>query len=407
MTDPAAGSTTSVEEHRARILAEVAPLTRAEVVPLADATGRVLTADVRALRSVPPFDHAAMDGFAVRASEVAGASPDAPVDLPVAAVIAAGDAVVPLPEGAAIRIMTGAPVPPGADLVIPFEWTTGVDPVRILRSAAAGRHLRDEGEDVAAGDVALPADTRLGPTQIGLLTSVGIHEVAVHPRPRLGIISTGAELVGGQVPDSNTATLAAAGRATGADVTAYGPVLDDPATFREQLVAAAEGSDIVVTTGGVSAGDHDVVKAALREVEGFWFGPVAMKPGRPQGFGVVVAADGRRVPVLTLPGTPVAACASFLLYAVPTLHVLAGRVVPRRTAPLATPLEGADRTVLLPGLFDHRGRIAPLPGHAGHSQRLLAVADALLVVPPTGRLVPEDTIVEVLPLHPEEDRHGR
>lgn len=402
-----AGSTVTVEEHRARILAAVAPLARAEVVLLADAVGRVLAEDVTARLSVPPFDHAAMDGFAVRAADVAAAAEDAPVELPVVGVIAAGDEVMALPEGAAVRIMTGAPVPPGADLVIPFEWTTGVDPVRILRPAAAGRHIRNEGEDVAAGEVALRADTCLGPTQIGLLTSVGTSEVSVQPRPRLAVISTGAELVGGQVPDSNTATLAAAGRATGADVTAFGPVPDDPAAFRDQLQKAAEVSDVVVTTGGISAGDHDVVKAALRDLDGFWFGPVAMKPGRPQGYGVLGTADGRRVLVITLPGTPVAAYASFLLYAVPALHVLAGRTVPRTTAVLAAPVEGADRTVLLPGIHDHHGRIAPLPGHAGHSQRLLAVADALLVVPPTARLVPEGTTVEVLPLHPEEDRHGR
>lgn len=407
MPDPLAGSTTSVEDHRARILAAVAPLTRFDLVPLADAIGRVLAADVTALLSVPPFDHAAMDGFAVRAAEVASAAEESPVDLPVAGVIAAGDQVMPLPEGAAIRIMTGAPVPPGADVVIPFEWTTGVDPVRILRTAAAGRHVRNEGEDVAIGEIALRADTRLGPTQIGLLTSVGVQEVPVHPRPRLAVISTGAELVDGQIPDSNTATLASAGRAVGADVTAFGPVLDDPAAFREQLQKAAEASDLVVTTGGVSAGDHDVVKAALREVDGFWFGPVAMKPGRPQGFGVVPTSDGRQVPVVTLPGTPVAAYASFLLYVVPALHVLAGSEPARHTAALAAPVEGADRTVLLPGLFDHEGRIAPLPGHAGHSQRLLAVADALLVVPATGKVVPEGTTVEVLPLHPEEDRDGR
>ncbi|MCX6398417.1 MAG: molybdopterin molybdotransferase MoeA [Propionibacteriales bacterium] len=402
-----AASTVSVEDHRARILAAVTPLVRSEVVPLADAIGRILAEDVTARLSVPPFDHAAMDGFAVRAVDVAAAAEDAPVDLPVVGVIAAGDEVLPLPQGAAIRIMTGAPLPPGADLVIPFEWTTGADPVRILRPAAAGRHLRNEGEDVAAGEVALPADTRLGPTQIGLLTSVGAQEVAVQPRPRLAVISTGAELVGGQIPDSNTATLVAAGRSTGAEVTAFGPVRDDLAAFRAQLQKAAEVSDIVVTTGGVSAGDHDVVKAALRDLEGFWFGPVAMKPGRPQGYGVLGTADGRRVLVITLPGTPVAAYASFLLYAVPALHVLAGRTVARETAVLAAPVQAADRTVLLPGIHDHHGRIAPLPGHAGHSQRLLAVADALLVVPPTARLVPEGTTVEVLPLHPEEDRHGR
>lgn len=384
----------SVAEHRARVLADVAVLERTDVLSLVDAQGRVLAADVVAERSVPPFDHAAMDGFAVRAAEVA----TTPVELPVAGVVAAGDLAPPLPVGAAIRIMTGAPVPPDADLVVPFEWTEGGDPVRILRSAAAGRHVRVEGEDVRAGETALAAGTRLGPAQLGLLTSVGTRSVVVRARPRLAVVSTGAELVEGHVPDSNSPTLLAAGRAAGAAAAAYGPAPDDLAGFRAQLAAAVDAADVVVSTGGISAGDHDVVKAALRDEGGFWFGSVAMKPGRPQGCGVLVAGDGRRVPVVTLPGTPIAAYASFLLYVVPLLHALAGTPWRPVTAPLAAAVEAGDRTVLLPGVIGDDGRIAPLPGHAGHSQRLLAAADALLVVPPTGRLVPEGTPVEVLSL---------
>lgn len=388
----------SVEEHRSRVLGGLGALGRTEVVAVAEAFGRVLAEDVTAALAVPPFDHAAMDGFAVRAADVA----TVPVSLPVAGVVAAGDPVVPLPGGAAVRIMTGAPLPPGADLVIPFEWTSGADPVTVRRTAPVGRHIRREGEDVAAGAVALPAGTRLGPAQVGLLASVGRPDVVLRGRPRLAVISTGAELVGGHVPDSNTATLVAAARAAGAEATAHGPVPDDPEALREQLAGAAETADLVVTTGGISAGDHDVVKAALRGEPGFWFGSVAMKPGRPQGHGVVAARDGRRVPVVTLPGTPVAAYASFLLYVVPALRVLAGRPPRVVRAPLGAAVEGGDRTVLLPGRYDEAGRIVPLPGHAGHSQGLLATADALLVVPPTGRLVPEGEPVEVLALHPEE-----
>lgn len=401
MTDP------SVEEHRARLLAGLTPLDRTDVVAPTDALGRTLAADVTASLSVPPFDHSAMDGFAVRAVEVEGASSSTPVDLPVAGVVAAGDAVATLREGTALRIMTGAPVPVGADLVIPFEWTTGTDPVRITQTAPAGRHLRREGEDVATGSTALAAGARIGAAQVGLLTSVGVTEVVVRSRPRLAVISTGAELVNGHVPDSNTATLMAAGRAAGADVTAFGPVPDDPEALRVQLARAAAVSDIVVTTGGISAGDHDVVKAALRDVDGFWFGSVAMKPGRPQGCGVVMSEDGRRVPVITLPGTPNAAYAAFLLYAVPVLQTLAGLPVRPRTAVLGEAVRATDRTVLLPGRYDAAGRIVALPGHAGHSQRLLAVADALIVVPPTAKVVPDGTSLEVLALDPQEDRHDR
>lgn len=396
MPDPSA--VPSVTEHRARILASVTALTHPVDVPLADALGRVLAADVTAALAVPPFDHAAMDGFAVRSADVA----EVPVELPVTGVVAAGDPVPELVPGGAVRIMTGAEVPAGADLVIPFEWTSGTDPVRVLQTAASGRHVRREGEDVAAGAVALAAGTRLGPAQVGLLTSVGRPVVPVRPRPRLGVLSTGAELVNGHVPDSNTATLAAAGTAAGAEVGRFGPVADDPAEFRRQLLAAAAQSDLVVTTGGISAGDHDVVKAALRDDPAFWFGPVAMKPGRPQGCGVV-EVDGRTVPVVTLPGTPVAACASFLLYVVPALRALAGLHPRQVLAELAADVTAGDRTVLLPGVYDDRDRIAPLPGHAGHSQGLLALADALLVVPPLDRVIPGGEMIEVLALHPEED----
>ncbi|UUW91910.1 molybdopterin molybdotransferase MoeA [Pimelobacter simplex] len=404
MTDPGAAPAPapSVAEHRARVLAGAGALARTERVRLTAALGRRLAADVVATLAVPPFDHSAMDGFAVRIADLGAL----PAELPVTGVVAAGDDVVPLGEGAAVRIMTGAPVPPGADVVIPFEWTTGADPVRIERAAAPGRHIRREGEDVGAGEIALRAGTRLGPAQLGLLTSVGATEVEVRVRPRLAVVSTGAELVGGQVPDSNTPTLLAAGRAAGADASAFGPAPDDPQRFLALLQAAADAADVVVTTGGISAGDHDVVKAALRERDGFWFGPVAMKPGRPQGCGVLVASDGRRVPVVTLPGTPIAAYASFLLYVVPLLRTLAGTPWEPVTAPLAEAVTATDRTVLLPARHVENGRIAALPGHAGHSQRLLAAADALLVVPPSARLVPEGTPVEVLALHPEEEPHG-
>lgn len=399
MTDPAC----SVDEHRSRVLEGVAALDP-EVVPLSDALGRRLAVDVAATLSVPPFDHAAMDGFAVRAADVASV----PVSLPVSGAVAAGDAVTPLAPGTAIRIMTGAPVPPGADLVVPFEWTSGTDPVEVRERADVGRHIRFEGEDVRAGDVALTAGVRLGPAQLGLLTSVGSTSVAVRPRPRLAVLSTGAELVEGHVPDSNSPTLLAAGREAGADAAAFGPAPDDVAGFRALLTAAAEAADVVVTTGGISAGDHDVVKAALRDDPAFWFGPVAMKPGRPQGCGVLVASDGRRVPVVTLPGTPIAAYAAFLLYVGPLLHALAGTPWQPVTAPIAASVKAGDRTVLLPAVVDAAGAVRPLPGHAGHSQRLLAAADALLVVPPSGRLVPEGTPLEVLALHPrpQEGLHG-
>lgn len=381
----------SVEDHRRRIGAAVRALDPVEVA-VAEAAGRVLAEDVTALLSVPPFDHAAMDGFAVRAAEVA----QVPVELPVTGSVAAGDTPGDLAPGTAIRIMTGAPVPAGADLVVPFEWTTGEDPVRVLRSAPEGRHVRRTGEDVAAGEVALEAGRRLGPAHVGLLTSLGRTTVAVRARPRVGIVSTGAELVNGHVPDSNAATLAAAVAELDGEARRFGPAPDDPEAFLARLHEAAAASDLVATTGGISAGDHDVVKAALQGLPGFWFGAVAMKPGRPQGFGVLDVA-GRTVPVLCLPGTPAAAYASFLLYGREAIALLAGEHggAERRLARLGAPVRAGDRTVLLPGVFDDNDHVVPLPGHAGHSQSLLARADVLIVVPPLEQVV-ERGAIEVL-----------
>ncbi len=422
----------SVAAHRHRVLEPVAPLPSVAVPPSVG-VGRVLAADVPAPWAVPGFDHAAMDGYAVRGADVTGAAADSPVRLPVAGVVAAG-AVWPaeLTPGSALRIMTGAAVPAGADTVVPFEWTDrGHDNVLIEHPVAAGRHIRRTGEDVAAGAVALAAGTRLAPRHLGLLAAVGCREVVVRPQPRVAVIATGAELVGasyltesldagaaaddsvrydapdlppGTVPDSNSPTIAAQVRAVGGEPTVLGPAGDDPDVFAGLLAWAAEGSDLVVTTGGVSAGDHDVVKAALAGRDGMWFGSVAVKPGRPQGAGVV-DAGGRAVPVVCLPGTPVAAYCSFLLFAVPAIRTLAGHP-PRRSgletsAPLAEALAAdPERTLLLPGAMDEAGRVAVLPGHAGHSQRLLAAADVIMVVPSSEPLAAGQW-VDVIRLSPE------
>jgi len=412
MADPGV----AVGAHVERILGSVAPLAPV-TLPLGDAVGLVSAADVAAAVSLPRFDHAAMDGYAVRAADVASATPATPVVLPVAGVVAAGDAVEPvLAPGTAWRIMTGAPVPAGADAVVPFEWTDrGRVQVRIDDAAPVARHIRRAGEDVVEGTVAVARGTVLAPRHLALLAAVGTAAVSVHPAPRVAVVVTGQELavpvegesalaglagLPGHVHDSNSVALVAAARAAGAQVTAYGPVPDDTRVLLEQLALAAESSDLVVTTGGVSAGDHDVVKAALRERDGFWFGSVAVKPGRPQGAGAVVAADGRAVPVVSLPGTPVAAYSSFRLFAEPAIRALAGQrpdAVAR--AVLDAPVEvAADRTLVLPAAYVAPGRVAQLAGHVGHSQRLLAAADVLLVVPPGDAPLAAGAEVAILPL---------
>lgn len=396
----------AVEEHLARILAPVSALAPV-MMPLADAVGLVCAADVVAPAQLPRFDHAAMDGYAVRSVDVAGA----PVDLPVTGVVVAGDATQPvLAAGSALRIMTGAPVPAGADAVVPFEWTDrGVDAVRIDHAVAATQNVRRAGEDVLAGRVALLGGTMLAPRHLALLAAVGVDAVAVHPAPRVAVIATGEELAGasdgaaampGKVPDSNTIAVTAAARSAGARVASFGPVPDAPDVLLERLARAADEADVVVTTGGVSAGDHDVVKAALSGRDGFWFGSVAVKPGRPQACGSVTASDGRRVPVVCLPGTPVAAFCSFLLFAVPVIRALGGRVgsVSVRAVLGSAVQVAADRTVVLPAVYVGPGRVIQLDGHVGHSQRLLAAADVLLVVPPGEAPLPVGSEVEILPL---------
>lgn len=389
-------------EHRSSLLAGIAPLP-AQRLELTAAIGGVLAADVRAAVALPRFDHAAMDGYALR-------SADAPGRLPVVATLEAGDGPHILAAGTAVRIMTGAPVPTGADAVVAFEEAAGSGTGVEIGAVAAGAHVRRAGEDVAAGDVVAPAGTVLDPRTAGLAAATGVGSVQVHRTPRLVVLTTGAELVpagtdadhlaAGAVHDSTAVSLVAEARARGFEVTHRGPVGDDPEDFLVLLHEAVRGADLVVTTGGVSAGTRDVVKDALGRHADFWFGPVAVRPGRPQGHGAL-SVDGdfgpRRVPVITLPGTPAASTLTFLAFALPVLEALAGR------APAPSGSDGSvgsevvlgedvrcrpDRTTLLAGRYDDHRRAVVLPGHVGHSQRLLAAAEVVLVVPPGDGAVP-------------------
>ncbi|WP_141015416.1 molybdopterin molybdotransferase MoeA [Nocardioides sambongensis] len=412
MTPP--GASRAVAEHLSALLDGIGALPAVDLA-LADAVGRVLAADVEAAVPVPRFDHAAMDGYAVRAADIApdvtgaGAGPGGPggdVSLPVVAAVGAGAAgPSALEPGAAVRIMTGAPVPPGADTVVPFEATTGEgDRVRLPGDLRAGAHIRRAGEDVAAGETLARAGDPLDPRTAGLLAAAGVARVAARPAPRLVVLTTGSELVPagtdpahlapGAIHDSTAVTLVAEARALGAEVRHRGPVGDDPEAFLVLLHDAVRDADLVVTTGGVSAGDHDVVKAALAGRGGFWFGQVAVRPGRPQGHGVlhVDGEQGRRaVPVVNLPGTPAASYLTFQAFVRPLLAVLSG-ADPDVTVPvtLGAPVRRSpDRTLLLPGGRGEDGRAVVLPGHVGHSQRLLARTELVLVVPPGSEELPE------------------
>ncbi|MFH5209708.1 gephyrin-like molybdotransferase Glp [Antrihabitans spumae] len=308
--------------HVAQLLSALDSLP-AETVDLDAALGRLLAVDVTAPMDLPQFRNSQMDGYAVDSASIAAV----PVELPVLQTVAAGDAgPAAFASGTAVKVMTGAPVPPGADCVVPVEDTTGSgDRVTVERSRSVGEFVREPGTDVRTGERLLRAGVLLAPRHIAVLAAVGVRTVEVRRRPRAAVITTGAELVAagtalqpGQIYDSNGIALATSLRANGVDVTSVSRSSDDVAEFRELLTAAIEDADVVFTSGGVSMGDFEVVKDALAPLGGE-FGHVAMQPGGPQGSTVV---DG--VPVLSFPGNPVSTLVSFEVFARPLLRRAAG-----------------------------------------------------------------------------------
>ena len=309
--------------------------------PIAACTGKVLAKSITALAPVPPWTNSAMDGYAVRASEVAQASEQTPVCLPVSGDVAAGANPAPLPEGTAMRIMTGAAIPPGADAVVQVELTdqaAGAAPlpgqVKIYQAPTLGRHIRRAGEDTGLGEPVLPAGTRLEAPQLAAAVATGHGTLAVRPKPRVAVISTGSELTQpgrplepGMIPDSNGLMLAALCERWGAQCVCTMRVDDNPANLVRALREAAAQADLVVTSGGVSAGAFDPLKAlADQAVDGvnLSFDKLALQPGKPQGHGTI--ADGQRqVPLVCLPGNPVSVLVCFTLIVVPVLAALDGR----------------------------------------------------------------------------------
>ena len=402
----------TVEEHLERVLAGVRPLTPV-AQPLLDTLGLVCAEEIVAAISLPSFDNSAMDGYAVRQAEVAGATAERPVTLPVVGDIGAGQATIrTLEPGTAAKIMTGAPIPEGADAVVPYEWTDrGVTEVRIDEAPEPGQHVRPAGDDVNAGDLLVEEGTVLGPRRIGLLASVGRATVMARPRPRVVILSTGSELrdpgeeLGhDSIYDGNSYLLAAAVLRAGAVPVRVGIVRDEPDAFMEALEAQLEGADVVVTSGGVSQGDYDVVKEALRR-EGVWFGPVAMQPGKPQGFGLVGPA---KVPVVTLPGNSVSAYISFETFVLPAIRTLMGMspvsrplLDARLTRPMTSP-EGRRQFMRGQVGYDAQGRyVVPVGGPGSHLIGALAGANALIVVPEEATSLGQGDRVQVLVLDGE------
>jgi molybdopterin molybdotransferase len=377
----------TVEEHQAVVAGLLRPLA-VEEVPVAAAAGRVLARDVPALVALPGFDNSAMDGYACRTADVGTATEDAPVRLPVAADIPAGRTdVPPLEPGTVHRIMTGAPVPVGADVIVPVERTdAGTDIVTITGAPAAGTHLRHAGEDIAAGALALTAGTALGPAQLGLAAAVGHATLPVRRRPRVLVLSTGSELVEpgrplapGQIYESNSVLLATAVEDAGGEARTLHFVPDDVDQFLATVRAELAGADLLITSGGVSAGAYEVVKDAFGALGTVEFAKVAMQPGGPQGAGTV---DG--VPVVTLPGNPVSSFVSFEVFVRPALRRALGHVAPdrlRTSARLSEQLRSpAGRRQFLRGRFDG-GVVTQVGGPGSHLVAHLARANCLVVVP--------------------------
>jgi molybdopterin molybdotransferase len=315
--------------------------------------------------------------------------------------------------GTAVKIMTGAPVPSGATAIVPVEWTdAGAATVRITRAPAEGQHVRPRGEDVTAGETLLEAGGTLGPRQVGVLAGVGLAQVSSRPRPRVVVMSTGAELREPGVKlshdaiyDANSYMLAAAVRDAGAIAYRVGITSDDPADFHDALSDQLVRADMVITSGGVSKGEYDVVKAVLSELGTVWFGEVRMQPGKPQGFGRV-GEDA--VPIFALPGNPVSSYVSFQVFVLPALRKLMGRTpytrLPSRarlTAPLRS-APGKKQFVRVAHHIDGTGaHVTPVGGHGSHLLGDLAAANALAVLPEDAEHVEQGALVDVLLLDRE------
>ncbi len=358
------------------------PLTirSAEPVPVSDALGRVAYADVLSPFDLPLFRNSQMDGYAVRSASVA----TVPTTLRVTRTIAAGDTgSEALAPDTAMKIMTGAPVPEDADAVVPVENTTlDGDHVTITVSRHSGEYVREQGSDVRAGTVLVRAGQLLEPRHIAVLAAVGLPYVDVCSRPRVAVVTTGAELVSageklrpGQIYDSNGVTLASHLRANGADVVAVFRSSDDPEVFRGILDDAVASAELVITSGGVSMGDFEVVKDVLGPLGGE-FGSVRMQPGGPQGTAVVGG-----VPVLSFPGNPVSTVVSFLVFARDIVREAAGLApIPTRRLPLKNSITSvAGKRQFLRGTVQD-GQVTLIAGPGSHLVAAMAWADVLVDV---------------------------
>ena len=404
------GRLRSVDEHLASVLAGIGSMAPIEMA-LLDAQGLLLAENVITEVPLPGFDNSAMDGYAVRAVDTRAAGPDNPVQLPVTGDVVAGTkSRSGMGPGLSVRIMTGAPIPAGADAVIPLERTDrGVAKVTISEPVLSGECIRRAGEDLAAGAPALSAGAAIGPQQIALLAAVGRDRVLVRPRPRVVVLSTGSELIEvgqqpgfGEVPDANSYLIAAAARDAGADAYRLGIVPDDHSKLLDVLESQLLRADVLITTGGVSMGAFDIVKQALTELGTVDFVRVAMQPGKPQGFGFL----GDHVPIFCLPGNPVSALVSFEIFARPAIRKLLGKRQLQRATVQAMAIERVESPV---GVRQYRRgvlhreangaySVSFVGGPGSHLIASMASANCLVVIDEDVSEVVAGSRVTVIPL---------
>lgn len=396
----------TVEDHAAQVAALIAA-TGSERRRLTEAVGHVLAADLIAPIDLPPFRNSAMDGYAARAADLAGF----PLELPVSQDIPAGfGEITPLVAGTVARIMTGAPLPPGTDTIVPVERTDGGTARVLMQSAPPpGVHVRDRGADIAMGTPVLHRGQVVAAPQVGVAAALGVTELEIRSPLKVLVLSTGSELVEpgqplgpGQIYESNAAMLAVAVTEAGGVPTIARFVADDVAEFWRALEIAATEIDLIVTSGGVSAGAFEVVKDAL-DGHGVDFVKVAMQPGMPQGCGTIEVA-GRSVPIVTLPGNPVSSFVSFEVFLRPAIRAAIGHPQVRR--PVTDQRLGADltspagkRQFRRGVLDDAAGTVAPWGGPGSHLLSWLAGADAMIVIAEDQESLPAGTVVPVWSLH--------
>lgn len=404
----------SVREALSLILGTI-DILPSEELDLLDGLGRVLAQSVIARDSLPPFANSSMDGYAVRAEDVGGAREDRPIRLKVIGDIAAGAGILPeVIAGTAARIMTGAPLPPGADAVVPVEdtdepWRGKERPlpefVAIHRAVGSGDFTRHPGEDIRVGDIVLEKGCVLRPQEIGILAALGVGRINVIRRPRVGILATGDELVDvaspltpGKIRNSNGYAQAAQVAALGGVPVMLGVAGDTEAAVRERLDAGvAAGVDLLISSAGVSVGAYDVVKAVLDEVGDVAFWRVRMRPGKPLAFG-----SYRGIPFLGVPGNPVSAMVSFEMFGRPAILKMAGHDKLERPRVEVTILEdidsdGRESYIRAVVTRDERGYLARTTGGQGsHMMTSLVKANALLVVPEGVKAIQAGTKLKAL-----------